>query len=60
MEIPDEHFQEIIEGTTKLLFQKISLTDKVQPKKPVFEAHKNQHEHKLNQDLTYADNKIHH
>ena len=36
MEIPDETFQEIIEGTTKLLVPKKSLTDKVPPKKPAF------------------------
>ncbi|NND86288.1 MAG: tRNA (guanine-N1)-methyltransferase [Nitrosopumilus sp.] len=36
MEFPDETFQEIIEGKTKLLVPKKSLTDKVPPKKPAF------------------------
>ena len=36
MEIPDETFQEIVEGDTKLLVPKKSLTDKVPPKKPAF------------------------
>ncbi|MHA7646681.1 tRNA (guanine-N1)-methyltransferase [Nitrosopumilus sp. S4] len=36
MEFPDESFQEIIEGKTKLLVPKKSLTDKVPPKKPAF------------------------
>ncbi len=36
MEIPDETFQEIVEGKTKLLVPKKSLTDKVPPKKPAF------------------------
>ena len=36
MEIPDESFQEIIEGDTKLLVPKKSITEKVPPKKPVF------------------------
>ncbi|KAF6246394.1 tRNA (guanine-N1)-methyltransferase [Nitrosopumilus sp. b3] len=36
MEFPDETFQEIIEGTTKLLVPKKSITDKVPPKKPAF------------------------
>ena len=36
MEIPNETFQEIIEGGTKLLVPKRSLTDKVPPKEPAF------------------------
>ncbi|MCV0392775.1 MAG: tRNA (guanine-N1)-methyltransferase [Nitrosopumilus sp.] len=36
MEFPDESFQEIVEGKTKLLVPKKSLTDKVPPKKPAF------------------------
>ncbi len=36
MEIPDETFQEIIEGDTKLLVPKKSITEKVPPKKPAF------------------------
>ena len=36
MEIPNESFQEIIEGNTKLLVPKKSITEKVPPKKPVF------------------------
>ena len=36
MEIPNETFQEIIEGDTKLLVPKRSLTDKVPPKEPAF------------------------
>lgn len=36
MEFPDESFQEIIEGKTKLLVPKKSLTDRVPPKKPAF------------------------
>lgn len=36
MEIPNELFQEIIEGTTKILVPKKSITEKVPPKKPVF------------------------
>ncbi|MDH5657752.1 MAG: tRNA (guanine-N1)-methyltransferase [Nitrosopumilus sp.] len=36
MEIPNETFQEIIEGNTKLLIPKKSLTDKVPPKEPAF------------------------
>ena len=36
MEFPDEIFQEIVEGDTKLLVPKKSLTDKVPPKKPAF------------------------
>ena len=36
MEIPDESFQEIIEGDTKLLVPKKSITEKVPPKKPAF------------------------
>jgi len=36
LEIPNETFQEIIEGDTKLLVPKRSLTDKVPPKEPAF------------------------
>ncbi len=36
MEIPNESFQEIIEGKTKLLVPKKSMTEKVPPKKPAF------------------------
>jgi len=36
LEIPDESFQEIIEGDTKLLVPKKSITEKVPPKKPAF------------------------
>ena len=36
MEIPNELFQEIIEGTTKILVPKKSITEKVPPKKPAF------------------------
>jgi len=36
LEFPDETFQEIIEGKTKLLIPKKSLTDKVPPMKPAF------------------------
>ena len=36
MEFPDETFQEIIEGKTKLLVPKKSITDKVPPMKPAF------------------------
>ena len=36
MKIPDETFQEIIEGDTKLLVPKKSITEKVPPKKPAF------------------------
>ena len=36
LEFPDETFQEIIEGKTKLLVPKKSITDKVPPMKPVF------------------------
>ncbi len=36
MEIPDETFEEVIEGKTKLLVPKKSITDKVPPKKPAF------------------------
>ncbi len=36
MEIPNETFQEIIEGKTKLLVPKKSMTEKVPPKKPAF------------------------
>ena len=36
MEIPNEELQEIVEGKTKLLVPKKSITDKVPPKKPAF------------------------
>ena len=36
MQIPDETFQEIIEGQTKILVPKRSMTDKVPPKEPAF------------------------
>jgi len=36
LEIPDESFQEIIEGKTKILVPKKSITEKVPPKKPAF------------------------
>jgi tRNA (guanine26-N2/guanine27-N2)-dimethyltransferase len=36
LEFPDETFQEIIEGDTKLLVPRKSMTDKVPPKKPAF------------------------
>ena len=36
MEIPNEQLQEIIEGKTKLLVPKNSLTDKVPPMEPAF------------------------
>jgi len=36
LEFPDETFQEIIEGKTKLLVPKKSITDKVPPMKPAF------------------------
>jgi len=36
LEFPDESFQEIIEGKTKLLVPKKSMSDKVPPKKPAF------------------------
>jgi len=36
LEIPNESLQEIIEGKTKLLVPKKSITEKVPPKKPVF------------------------
>ncbi len=36
MEFPDETFQEIIEGKTKLLVPKKSMTDKVPPMSPAF------------------------
>ena len=48
MEIPDEIFQEIIEGNTKLLVPKKSITDKVPPKKPAFFNPKG----KLNRDFS--------
>jgi len=36
LEIPDKSFQQIIEGKTKLLVPKKSITEKVPPKKPAF------------------------
>jgi len=36
LEIPNDIFEEIIEGDTKLLVPKKSLTDKVPPKEPAF------------------------
>ena len=36
MEIPNETFQEIVEGKTKLLVPKGSITEKVPPKEPAF------------------------
>lgn len=36
MEIPNEYLQEIIEGKTKLLVPKKSISEKVPPKKPAF------------------------
>ena len=36
MELSDEYFQEIVEGDTKLLVPKKSITEKVPPKKPAF------------------------
>ena len=36
MELSDEFFQEIVEGDTKLLVPKKSITEKVPPKKPAF------------------------
>lgn len=36
MELSDECFQEIVEGDTKLLIPKKSITEKVPPKKPAF------------------------
>jgi len=48
LEIPDEIFQEIIEGSTKLLVPKKSITDKVPPKKPAFFNPKG----KLNRDFS--------
>jgi len=36
LEIPNEVFQEIIEGNTRLLVPKKSITEKVPPKKPAF------------------------
>jgi len=48
LESPDEIFQEIIEGNTKLLVPKKSITDKVPPKKPAFFNPKG----KLNRDFS--------
>jgi len=48
LDIPDEIFQEIIEGKTKLLVPKKSMTDKVPPKKPAFFNPKG----KLNRDFS--------
>lgn len=53
MEIPNEDLQEIIEGDTKLIVPKKSITDKVPPKEPAFFNPKA----KLNRDfsiLAYA------
>ncbi len=53
MEIPNEALQEIVEGDTKLLVPKKSMTDKVPPKEPAFFNPKA----KLNRDfsiLAYA------
>ncbi len=53
MEIPNEELQEIIEGDTKLIVPKKSITDKVPPKEPAFFNPKA----KLNRDfsiLAYA------
>lgn len=53
MEIPNEVLQEIVEGNTKLLVPKKSMTDKVPPKEPAFFNPKA----KLNRDfsiLAYA------
>jgi len=36
LQIPDETFEEIIEGQTKILVPKKSITDKVPPKEPAF------------------------
>jgi tRNA (guanine26-N2/guanine27-N2)-dimethyltransferase len=36
LHIPDETFQEIVEGQTKILVPKRSMTDKVPPKEPAF------------------------
>ncbi len=51
MEIPNESFQEIIEGKTKILVPKKSITEKVPPKKPVFFNPKA----KLNRDFSVID-----
>ena len=48
MKIPDETFQEMIEGDTKLIVPKKSITDKVPPKKPAFFNPKG----KLNRDFS--------
>ena len=48
MEFTDESFQEIIEGNTRLVVPKKSITDKVPPKKPAFFNPKA----KLNRDLS--------
>ncbi len=53
MEIPNEDLQEIVEGDTKLIVPKKSITDKVPPKEPAFFNPKA----KLNRDfsiLAYA------
>jgi len=53
VEIPNEELQEIIEGNTKLIVPKKSITDKVPPKEPAFFNPKA----KLNRDfsiLAYA------
>ena len=36
LEFPKENFQEIVEGKTKIVVPKKSLTEKVPPKKPAF------------------------
>ena len=48
MEIPNEVLQEIMEGNTKLIVPKKSITDKVPPKKPAFFNPKG----KLNRDFS--------
>lgn len=48
LEIPNESLQEIIEGNTKLIVPKKSITDKVPPKEPAFFNPKA----KLNRDLS--------
>ena len=48
MEIPNESLEEIIEGKTKLIVPKKSITDKVPPKEPAFFNPKA----KLNRDLS--------
>jgi tRNA (guanine26-N2/guanine27-N2)-dimethyltransferase len=48
LQIPDETFEVVVEGKTKLLVPKKSITDKVPPKKPAFFNPKA----KLNRDLS--------